>query len=380
MVEYTVMAGVKASIGGILLGIASSIHYLSYNRLTGASGLMEKVVQRNTRPWQVSFCIGVFHAATIYIAATGGITLMKLPYYFFIIGGLLVGFGARLGNGCTSGHGICGLSRFNLRSYVAVGTFMATAIITANLLHHSHTYEYNSGGSGLATSDWLSNNQYLGWAMFVLLALVVLRDVFDIFYPADPESYGTLDTRISALKEISIMYFVGGIFGTGLSLSGMINNGVVLNFLTFNENWDPSLIFVLGWSVMIFGCVFWYDYFQRAEGTVAANYSKESALNGEEAQQTSPQPLPKETSTPPGPVKAVDTQLVIGAALFGIGWGVSGICPAPAISILSVPACAIFFMPACVVGIKLVAVYSAHFEVDETKNSADSPQREYLHS
>ena len=120
---------------------------------------------------------------------------------------------------------------------------------------------------------------------------------------------------------------------------------------------------------MVFGAVFWYDYFQRAEGTVVANSSEVNALNGEEAQQISPQPLQREASTPLDSGKPVDTKLVIGAALFGIGWGVSGICPAPAISILSVPACAIFFIPACVVGIKLVAVYSAHFEVDGTKEA-----------
>lgn len=371
MVDFTVMDGINGSIGGLLIGIASSVHYMKYERLTGASGILENVFSKGGKPWHTTFMVGVFHAATIYIMATGGITFMAIPYYFLIIAGLLVGFGARLGSGCTSGHGICGLSRLNLRSYVAVGTFMTTGVITANLVHHSYTYDYNSGGSSMLSEEWLTSNDYLGWGLFTLTSLVFLREIFEVIYPSSPDATITVDeeweVKKKSMKQIVALYLVGATFGVGLSISGMINNGVVIHFLTFNKDWNPTLIFVMAFGVLVFGATFWYDYFSRksARATVAGDTEAGGEL---EPIAQAPPPLLHAPSHLGGPAKPIDARLVVGSACFGCGWGLAGICPAPAVSVLSVPAAAIFFMPACFVGMKLVAVYLAHYDLEEDQS------------
>jgi uncharacterized protein len=305
-----------------------------------------------SKPWHYAWMVGCYQAAFIYITATGGLTLYEVPLYFFLIAGFLVGFGARLGSGCTSGHGICGLSRFNLRSFVAVGTFMATAVITANLTHHSNTYSFSSGTS-MNSAAWLSSSEYLGWPMFTIGAMAVLSEIWDVFYPAAGKREGEEEGAAKKKAvELVVLWLCGGIFGIGLSLGGMIDNGVVLNFLTFNNDWNPSLMFVLGFSVMTFGSVYWYKHFSdKAKETEHA-----AGISLSQKQQPT--------------AKKVDWQLVAGSALFGIGWGLAGICPAPAVTILCTPTSAVFFFPTLYIGMKAVVPFSAYFDVKEESEEA----------
>ena len=373
MVTYTVLEGVLASVGGILLGISTSIHWLYKRRLTGASGIMENLFSKApaAKPWHVAWVVGCYHAAFIYITATGGLTLMELPYYFFLIAGWFVGFGARLGNGCTSGHGVCGLARLNFRSYVAVGTFMCTAVGTANLTHYSQAYSFNSASSDMSASSWLSSSPYLGWPIFVIGALAVLTEMWDVFYPAAGKSDGDSKDAIGKFKELLILYFCGGLFGVGLSLGGMINNGIVINFLTFNDDWNPSLMFVLGFSVMVFGAVYWYKYFSEAAGNTSEAATTPSAIaagsnEGLIEQEPVPPVAPEKTDSTPG---KVDCKLVLGAACFGVGWGLAGICPAPAVTILCTPLSATFFFPTLYLGMKCVPLLLS--VVEPEKGSAE---------
>ena len=121
-------------IGGIIIGLATTIMLIFKGRVTGISGIvngtLEKVKKENV--WRYSFILGLL---------SGGIfMLLFFPEYFkyqlkfsyaeSITAGLLVGFGTLLGNGCTSGHGVCGLSRLSSRSFVATLTFMTVALLT----------------------------------------------------------------------------------------------------------------------------------------------------------------------------------------------------------------------------------------------------------
>ena len=251
--SFGLMTAVKASIGGILLGFATSIHPILYKRITGVSGILEKAMTKDAESWQLSFLLGIYHSACIYVFATGGIIFREIPFYFYILGGLLVGFGTRLGNGCTSGHGICGLTRLNPRSFVAVGTFMSTAIITANLLYFNHSYEFSSNNSFKNSSEWSGSNKYLGWALFSLLSLLLFKISYTIVDGQDLNLFHNLQ-----FKELCALYIVGALFGLGLALSGMVDNNVVLSFLVFNKDWNPSLLFVLGFAVLVFSCFYWY--------------------------------------------------------------------------------------------------------------------------
>ena len=129
-----------ALMGGVLIGLASGGFYLLAGEIAGITGVVRRAMSGPERGWRVAFLSGMVVAALIWLAtadvaaATAGLEKLSLPV--LIAAGLLVGIGTDLGNGCTSGHGVCGLSRFSLRSLVAVGVFMAVAVLTVWLVRH----------------------------------------------------------------------------------------------------------------------------------------------------------------------------------------------------------------------------------------------------
>jgi uncharacterized protein len=122
-------------LGGLLIGLASAIMLLGLGRIAGVSGLVAQSLaltpDRTPRALPFAFIIGLPLGAFLILLTTG-----PLDAHFpdspvtLIVGGLLVGFGTRLGSGCTSGHGVCGLSRLSRRSMVATALFMASGFAT----------------------------------------------------------------------------------------------------------------------------------------------------------------------------------------------------------------------------------------------------------
>lgn len=124
----------SASIGGALIGL-SAVMLMAFNgRIAGISGVFSGTAfaEPGDRSWRIFFIIGLVAAPLLYgvFAGTPPVFDMQADWPIIIAGGLLVGFGTRLGSGCTSGHGVCGLSRLSPRSFLAVGVFMATGMIT----------------------------------------------------------------------------------------------------------------------------------------------------------------------------------------------------------------------------------------------------------
>src|SRR5271166_1044634 len=129
----------SAFAGGLLIGLAAAWAILEDGRILGASGLLGGLIPPHAGdwPWRALAILGLivsplvahflFAPAALVIAANAA-TL--------IAGGLLVGFGTRLGNGCTSGHGVCGLARLSPRSLAATATFMATGFLTVFVVRH----------------------------------------------------------------------------------------------------------------------------------------------------------------------------------------------------------------------------------------------------
>ena len=129
---------VSALLGGALIGLAASARLLSTGRIAGISGVFGGLLKPRAGDigWRVAFIGGLF-VAGILLALFAPSTIASSPdrsVVATLIAGLIVGFGVRRGNGCTSGHGVCGLSRFSRRSLVATLTFMATGFATASLI------------------------------------------------------------------------------------------------------------------------------------------------------------------------------------------------------------------------------------------------------
>ncbi|MDQ3926431.1 MAG: YeeE/YedE family protein [Actinomycetota bacterium] len=127
-------------IGGLLIGLGSALMLLFNGQIAGISGIVGGLLARKASEvgWRGVFVAGLLLGAFAYMFATGGAIPVgieaSLPV--MVVAGLLVGFGTRLGSGCTSGHGISGIARFSRRSIVATLVFMVTAVVTVFLTHH----------------------------------------------------------------------------------------------------------------------------------------------------------------------------------------------------------------------------------------------------
>jgi len=152
MVNFNSNDAYAALIGGSFIAAATSFHLLSTGRVTGMSGIFNSLIKLDQGcglHWKILFLLGLILLPVIaFYFEINSISFAGVDFTFFdsdvavskgshwltwVLGGIFVGFGTRMGNGCTSGHGVCGLPRFSLRSLVAVCTFIGTGMITATV-------------------------------------------------------------------------------------------------------------------------------------------------------------------------------------------------------------------------------------------------------
>jgi uncharacterized protein len=130
-----------AAAGGLLIGTAAALFLLLTGRIAGVSGMAATAtrIEMTGTPWAsaVAFVLGLpLGAATIALIVRAPDVVVTSSVPLLIVAGLLVGFGTRLGSGCTSGHGVCGMARLSPRSLAATATFMASAAATVFLMRH----------------------------------------------------------------------------------------------------------------------------------------------------------------------------------------------------------------------------------------------------
>jgi len=132
---------ISAAIGGALIGLAALLLMLSTGRIAGVSGIFGGLINPATpdRGWRAAFVVGLIAAPLTGSLFGYVLTEPQMPANWAVIvaAGLLVGFGSRLGGGCTSGHGICGVARISPRSLAATAIFVAAAMAVVTIMRHA---------------------------------------------------------------------------------------------------------------------------------------------------------------------------------------------------------------------------------------------------
>ena len=130
----------SAAVGGALIGLAAALLMLLTGRVAGISGIFAGCLgsANGDNGWRLAFLGGLILAPLTGAVVGYGLSAPQMPpgYAVIVAAGLLVGFGTRLGGGCTSGHGVCGIARLSPRSIAATAVFMATAMLVVALTRH----------------------------------------------------------------------------------------------------------------------------------------------------------------------------------------------------------------------------------------------------
>jgi|TARA_B100001540_G_scaffold245784_1_gene220981 uncharacterized membrane protein YedE/YeeE len=222
-----------------------------------------------------------------------------------ITAGLLVGAGTGMGNGCTSGHGICGVSRFSVRSMAYTGLFMAsgfacaTAFATNAALGVDSSYAALSHVAIPAAETLTRYGAILASSAAAFLGLgVVGRNLGKKSDGDHTPAHERLNLVVEALS--------GLVFGVGLTISGMRRAAKVSGFLSATAaSFDPSLMLVMG-GAMAVAIPGFFVAGRRSKPTCGREFT-----------------VPKN--------KTIDAKLAVGGLMFGAGWGLAGLCPGPAI-------------------------------------------------
>ena len=194
MIDLNNFTPLSSLIGGLIIGFSVILYLYTTGKLAGISGIFANTITNsNNRFANILFLLGLIIGPSIYLLINNANFEITKSIPLIIVGGFLVGFGTKLGSGCTSGHGVCGISRLSVRSIVA----------TLYICHYSHDY-----------------------------------------------SFRITKNRNSLMSQNFFSLLSGIIFGIGLIISGMTNPEKVIGFLRITDNWDPSLMFVMGGAII----------------------------------------------------------------------------------------------------------------------------------
>mmetsp|Transcript_23935 Transcript_23935/g.40967 ORF Transcript_23935/g.40967 Transcript_23935/m.40967 type:complete len:321 (+) Transcript_23935:468-1430(+) len=246
----------------------------------------------------------------------------------FLLGGFLVGFGTRLGNGCTTGHGICGMARLSLRSFVGVMSFMFTGILFASVLPVSnphvrempHEYVFEKYAATTATNAIVS----------VAVAIVGMFALFGMTRKFSSSAVNTTENEMDEWKNSrrKIIPSIGAaiVFASGLLVSQMTIYSKIFGFLDFSlipkGSWDPTLVMVMGGGFLVSLISYqWVDGYNLVKNS--------NALKCPLGQKDTVGKFSIPTN------KIIDGKLILGEAIFGLGWGMAGLCPGPAMVLAS---------------------------------------------
>ncbi|GAX22354.1 uncharacterized protein FisN_3Hh439 [Fistulifera solaris] len=377
-IEY--FTPLTGTLGGFLIGGSAAILLLFNGDILGASGIVSTTVldpvKAFTDPcmtWKLAFLssfllfsnlvLGTYLEGDERFGKNASIPVPSIIGY--VLAGGLVGFGTRLGNGCTTGHGVCGMARLSIRSIAAVCTFMITGIATA-VLTAPDNHVTRDFTEFLRTSDVPKQPmQWLGSIISMFIVLPTILAIFRLFAmkeeskktapTSQPKSINPSEDKttqseddyacdpnvdLSDDRHKIIPAATGGlVFALGLAVSGMVYQGKVLGFLNLyllsNGTYDPTLLLVMGGACIVSFVAY---QFVRGWGILSHSWIRTCPLAA------------KKFSVPSSTM--IDTQLLLGAVCFGAGWGLAGICPGPAIYLAAIgtPSVISYWWPAFLIG------------------------------
>lgn len=295
--------------GGALIGLSAFYGAILHGRVTGISGELYSLATFQSLS-SLHFLSGLSLTGLFlsrvpngphHLLSGAAETLATLSTARLAGGGFLVGLGAGVGNGCTSGHGVCGLARLSPRSIIATLTFMSSGIITASLFHSASIIPVPNPKQTMSITTLIPN------AGITIPLLAVLPYMLAKLLPAAKNTANSRSTLSGKIVNSLIHASRGALFATGLTLSGMTHPGNTVRFMDVaTSGWNPSLALVFAGALPI-----------AFLGFRAAN--KKPMLTEKTA-------WPTRTD--------IDKQLVVGAAMFGVGWALVGVCPAPMVTVL----------------------------------------------
>lgn len=324
-------------IGGLIIGVSSSYALMQHHKITGISGIVETALNPTKQDKKGLNVHGFWTWSYIAGLLTSGYSLVLLQPESFgstdspaavlsplgvALAGVLTGFGTRLGSGCTSGHGICGLPRRSLRSLTAVCSFMATGAMTAYI-----TRVYRGSLSALFSAEGVSELVpgfanaadlsaairpvlYILGGAFVAFKMIATKNSLAVIKSAELRSAPKEAYNEPTISSHVGHFGAGALFGVGLGVSGMTDPSRVQGFLDFTSptGWDPTLAGVMGGGVLLNLLTFEYmrrnDHASSCPGFVFDKHEKNTKI---------------------------DTKLLVGSGIFGVAWGLGGMCPGPAL-------------------------------------------------
>ncbi|KAG0149300.1 hypothetical protein CROQUDRAFT_40160 [Cronartium quercuum f. sp. fusiforme G11] len=328
--------------GGLFLAAASSSLLHQYGRVLGCSGALHTVFSGSYEPTQAALALGLTAGGTaIRIASPFLERSLTRTFFdtslvlnvnswnavlFLGLSGWLVGAGSKLASGCTSGHMLCGIARGSKRSLIATIVFFPIAIFTHRclkpVLSVLHLFPDPSPFLIRAMKPIAPLALLLLGSPYILYLLLALS------LPAE---------RLSFLR----ITLLGATFASGLALAGMTRPSVVLGFFDFPlPSWNPSLLGVavagLGVNILIYAFAVrgrvrnWTEATKKLSDTAAEAESAAEVLV-EVVTRHAPLCAPRSGwRLPELSNTTIDCRLIGGSALFGIGWGLAGVCPGPA--------------------------------------------------
>eukprot|EP00658_Telonema_sp_P-2_P021931 TRINITY_DN18753_c0_g1_i1.p1 TRINITY_DN18753_c0_g1~~TRINITY_DN18753_c0_g1_i1.p1 ORF type:complete len:316 (+),score=61.45 TRINITY_DN18753_c0_g1_i1:205-1152(+) len=304
---FSLNSAIAGLVGGIGIGVVAAV------KLWGSRELMPSATPH---PWSTSGFVATGLLASRLFPSAFESSIDLLSTLRVAAGGAMVGFGAGLGEGCTSGNGIQGLAARSKASLVFVCTFMAAGAISASVTQTSEQLDFAS--PPLSPSPSLRNLSPLlvAWA-----------------------ASGAVQLVFAKLNDAVASFAAGAAFACCLTIGGMVRSTRVIGFLDImsDQGWDPTLAFVMAGGLAVTLPVYhWLGLLQNSHPSVQA-WAK----------------------------RPVDWQLVLAGMSFGVGWGCTGLCPGPALVVSGTGSSSALLF--------LAAMFGARHVGQAIRNAAASP-------